>query len=566
MRSYAIFSRRPFRPALLNTLTSGYNFTQFAKDVVSGSTVGIVALPLAMAFAIASGCSPEKGLFTAIVAGFIISAIGGSRFQIGGPTGAFVVIVAGIIARHGYEGLVVATCMAGVILLVMGFCGLGRLLKFIPYPVTTGFTTGIALLIFTTQVKDLLGLELSEIPASFIPKVATLAQASPTAHLDSIAVAGATLATIFLTRKFFPRFPSHIAGILAASAVTMIFGLNVATIGTRFGGIPAELPSFALPSNLPDLAVTMFPDAITIALLAAIESLLSAVVADGMTGERHHSSTELIGQGVANIASSLFGGIPATGAIARTATNIRAGAFSPVSGMVHAIVLALFVKFFAPIASAIPLASLAGVLTYVAWDMSELPKFIHILRAPKSDAAVMVSTFLLTVLIDLTVGVQFGVVLAALLLVGRISDATQFQNWERTKAAPVTHTPSLNSEIEVYEINGPFFFGCADRFSQTFSLMRKPPRVIIFRMRHVHTIDATALHAIELVLLQMQQLNVHVMFSGVDPSIQKQMIRFGLLSFISNDDISHSFGTAWKKAHELAEEQTASPVSNPAVA
>lgn len=566
MRSHALFSRRTFRPALLNTLSSGYNLSQFVKDVVSGSTVGIVALPLAMAFAIASGCTPEKGLFTAIVAGFIISAIGGSRFQIGGPTGAFVVIVAGIIARHGYEGLVVATCMAGVILLVMGFCGLGRLLKFIPYPVTTGFTTGIALLIFTTQIKDLFGLQLSEIPASFIPKVATLAQASPTAHIDSITVAGVTLVTIFLTRKFFPRFPSHIAGILAASAVALLGGLDVATIGTRFGGIPAALPTFALPENLTGLAVTMFPDAITIALLAAIESLLSAVVADGMTGERHHSSTELIGQGVANIASSFFGGIPATGAIARTATNIRAGAFSPVSGMVHAIVLALFVKFFAPVASAIPLASLAGVLTYVAWDMSELPKFIHILKAPKSDAAVMVSTFLLTVLIDLTVGVQFGVVLAALLLIGRISDATQFQNWERTKAAPVKHAPSWNSEIEIYEINGPFFFGCADRFSQTFSLMRKPPRVIIFRMRHVHTIDATALHAIELVLLQMQQLNVHVLFSGVDDSIQRQMVRFGLLKFVNKDDICHSFGTAWKKAHKLVQDTESAAATTPAVA
>ncbi|MEZ0576110.1 SulP family inorganic anion transporter [Halodesulfovibrio aestuarii] len=559
MRSYALFSRRTFRPALLTTFASGYNLSQFVKDIVSGSTVGIVALPLAMAFAIASGCSPERGLFTAIVAGFIISAIGGSRFQIGGPTGAFVVIVAGIIARHGYEGLVVATCMAGVILLIMGFCGLGRLLKFIPYPVTTGFTTGIALLIFTTQIKDLLGLHLTDIPASFIPKISALAHATPTAHVDSITVAGVTLVTIFLTRKLFPRFPSHIAGILVASAVAIFGGLDVATIGTRFGGIPAELPSFSLPTNITSLAVTMFPDAVTIALLAAIESLLSAVVADGMTGERHHSSTELIGQGVANIASSFFGGIPATGAIARTATNIRAGAFSPVSGMVHAIVLALFVKFFAPVASAIPLASLAGVLTYVAWDMSELPKFIHTLRAPKSDVAVMVSTFLLTVLIDLTVGVQFGVVLAALLLIGRISDATKFQNWERATAAPVKRSPSWNSDIEVYEINGPFFFGCADRFSQTFSLMRKPPRVIIFRMRHVHTIDATALHALELVLRQMQHLHVHVLFSGVDPSIQKQMIRFGLLSFISNDDICHSFGTAWSKAHEFTQEPPSSP-------
>lgn len=566
MRSHAIFNRRTFQPALLTTLTSGYTLSKFVKDVISGSTVGIVALPLAMAFAIASGCSPEKGLFTAIVAGFIISAIGGSRFQIGGPTGAFVVIVAGIIARHGYEGLVVATGMAGVLLLIMGFCGLGKLLKFIPYPVTTGFTTGIALLIFTTQIKDLLGLQLSEIPASFIPKMTALAQASSTAHVDSITVAVVTIVTIFLTRKLFPKFPSHIAGILAASAVAIIGGLDVATIGTRFGGIPSELPTFALPSNIPSLVVTMFPDAITIALLAAIESLLSAVVADGMTGERHHSSTELIGQGIANIASSLFGGIPATGAIARTATNIRAGAFSPVSGIVHAIVLALFVKFFAPVASAIPLASLAGVLAYVAWDMSELPKFIHILRAPKSDVAVMVTTFLLTVFIDLTVGVQFGVVLAALLFIGRISDATKFHNWERTKAAPEKHPTSYDSEIEVYEINGPFFFGCADRFSQIFSLMRKPPRVIIFRMRHVHTIDATALHAIELVLLQMHHVHVHVLFSGVDPSIQKQMVRFGLLSFISNDDICHSFGTAWSKARKIVDEPSASPAANPAAA
>jgi SulP family sulfate permease len=566
VRSHALFSRKTFRPALLKTLTSGYNLSQFAKDVVSGSTVGIVALPLAMAFAIASGCTPERGLFTAIIAGFIISAIGGSRFQIGGPTGAFVVIVAGIIARHGYAGLAVATSMAGVILLIMGVCGLGKLLKFIPYPVTTGFTTGIALLIFTTQIKDLLGLDLAAIPASFIPKITTLAQATPTAHIDACIVAATTLATIFLTRKLFPRFPSHIAGIITASAIATFCGLDVATIGTRFGGIPAELPSFALPADLTSLAVTMIPDAITIALLAAIESLLSAVVADGMTSERHHSSTELLAQGIANIASSCFGGIPATGAIARTATNIRAGAFSPVSGMIHAIVLALFIKFFAPVASAIPLASLAGVLTYVAWDMSELPKFMHILRAPKSDAAVMVSTFLLTVLVDLTVGVQFGVVLAALLLIGRISDATRFQNWEQTKPASNTHEPSWNGEVEVYEINGPFFFGCADRFSQTFSLMRKPPRVIIFRMRHVHTIDATALHALELVLLQMKQLNVHILFSGVDPSIRQQMIRFGLLTHIAEEDILHSFGTAWTKAQNLTSPSTVSATTAPAAA
>lgn len=564
MRSHAFFFRT-FRPALLNTFTSDYNRTRFFKDIVSGSTVGIVALPLAMAFAIASGCPPERGLFTAIVAGFIISALGGSRFQIGGPTGAFVVIVAGIIARHGYTGLVIATAMAGVILLVMGCCGLGRLLKFIPYPVTTGFTTGIALLIFTTQVKDLLGLRVSALPAEFLPKVTTLFHAVPTASQNSMLVAGITLLTIFLTRRFIPRFPSHIAGIISATAITMLCGLDVSTIGTRFGGIPASLPSFALPEHFGDLMIVMMPDAITIALLAAIESLLSAVVADGMTGQQHNSSTELIAQGFANIASSLFGGIPATGAIARTATNIRAGAFSPVSGIVHALVLALFIKFFAPIASAIPLASLAGVLAYVAWDMSELPKFIHILRAPKSDAAVMLGTFLLTVLIDLTVGVQFGVVLAALLLIGRISDATQFQSWEHKKTMPSQHVPDWDHGIEVYEINGPFFFGCAERFSQTFRLMSKPPQVIIFRMRHVHTIDATALHALELVLIRMKQLDVEILFSGVDNSIQQQMIRFGLLNHINRDNIHATFGSAWTQAQQHLDTHPTPPEKAPAL-
>ena len=565
MRSRSSFVRSIFRPALLTSLTSGYNFSNFTKDVISGSTVGIVALPLAMAFAIASGCPPERGLFTAIIAGFIISGLGGSRFQIGGPTGAFLVIVAGIISRHGYEGLVVATFMAGIMLLIMGCCGLGKLLKFIPYPVTTGFTTGIALLIFTTQVKDLLGLAVPNLSAEFLPKVYELAQAIPTAHSNSMLVAALTLTTIFLTRRFVPRFPSHIAGIIVATAIAAIAGLDVPTIGTCFGGIPAELPSFNAPKNLVPLAVTMLPDAITIALLAAIESLLSAVVADGMTGERHSSSTELIAQGIANTASSLFGGIPATGAIARTATNIRAGAFSPVSGMIHAVVLALFIKFLAPVASAIPLASLAAILTFVAWDMSELPKFIHILHAPKSDVAVMLTTFLLTVLVDLTVGVQFGVGLAALLLIGRISDATRFTNWEHPKASSVVRRPSWHNQIETYEINGPFFFGCADRFAQTFTLMRKPPQVIIFRMRHVHTIDATAMHALELVIRQMKQVNVRVIFSGVDPSVRKQIIRFGLLELLGTDDICDSFGTAWTIANQHVSENSAAPDGTPAL-
>ena len=565
MRSRSHSLAQLFRPMLLSRLAAGYNFSHFVKDLISGSTVGVVALPLAMAFAIASGCTPERGLFTAIVAGFIISALGGSRFQIGGPTGAFVVIVAGIIARHGYEGLVVATLMAGILLIVMGFCGLGKLLKFIPYPVTTGFTTGIALLIFTTQIKDLLGLHLPNLSADFLPKISELAAAAPSADFNAMLIAALTLGTIFCTRKLLPRFPSHIAGVLVATVAAYAAGINVETIGTKFGGIPAELPTFVAPQHLVDLIVVMIPDAITIALLAAIESLLSAVVADGMTGDHHHSSTELIAQGLANVASSLFGGIPATGAIARTATNIRAGAFSPVSGIVHAIVLGLFIKFFAPIASAIPLASLAGVLTFVAWDMSELPKFLHILRAPKSDASVMVGTFLLTVLVDLTVGVQFGVVLAALLLVGRISDATKFKNWEKTTATSITHTPSWNNEVEVYEINGPFFFGCADRFSQTFSLMRKP-RVIIFRMRHVHTIDATAMHALELVLLQMQQQNIRVIFSGVDPVIHRHMIRFGLGAIIDTSDICSSFGEAWSLAQSVVHPDSPAQSVDPAMA
>ncbi len=391
-----------------------YNFLLFRKDLQAGVTVGIVALPLAMAFAIASGVSPERGIFTAIVAGFLVSLLGGSRVQIGGPTGAFVVIVYGIVMREGYGGLIAATLIAAVLLLIMGIARMGTLIKYIPYPLVTGFTTGIALIIFSSQVKDFLGLKIQNVPTEFISKWDAFFHAMPTWDPTTFGVAGGTLALILLIRRFIPRIPWGIASIVMATLVCWGLHLQVDTIASRFGEIPRTLP---LPS-LPDLPSSfanwrhLIPDAITIALLAGIESLLSAVVADGMIGGRHKSNCELIAQGIANLGSCFFGGIPATGAIARTATNVKTGGRTPVAGIIHAITLFLVILLFAPIVSMIPMAALSAVLVIVAWNMSEVQHFRNLLKAPLSDVAVLLTAFLLTVLVDLTAAVVVGMIVA----------------------------------------------------------------------------------------------------------------------------------------------------------
>lgn len=558
--------RWSFVPKTVTVLAGGYGKDAVIRDLLAGITVGIVALPLAMAFAIASGTSPERGLFTAVVAGFIISAFGGSRYQIGGPTGAFVVIIYNIIAREGFDGLVIATFMAGALLMVLGFAKIGSLIKFIPYPVTTGFTTGIALLIFSSQIKDFFGLPMGEVPPEFLEKWGEYA-----AHIGSIdpATVGIgllTLAIILFLRRFAPKVPGAVVAIITASAIVALAGLEVETIGTRFGGIPSALPRPSFPALSLERIRALFPDAVTIALLAGIESLLSAVVADGMTGDRHDSNMELVAEGAANIASVIFGGIPATGAIARTATNIKSGAFSPVAGIVHAAVLLLFVLALAPLASLIPLASLAAVLIVVAWNMSELEKFVRLLKAPKSDVTVMLLTFLLTLVMDLTVAVQVGVVLAALLFMKRMTDVTRLAAPERVfedgMDGPVgRHEADADADavslrtiprgVEVYEINGPFFFGVADRLKHVLNEVERPPEVFILRMRHVHAIDATGLNALEIFHRMCRRQKIALVLSGVQPQPEKAIVKMGLDELIGQENIRKNIDDALARANEL---------------
>lgn len=558
-------------PKLFSVLRRGLGGRELTRDILAGLTVGIVALPLAMAFAIASHVPPERGLFTAIVAGFLISFLGGSRYAVGGPTGAFVVIIAGVVDRLGYEGLVMTTLMAGAMLLVMGLAKLGKLIKFIPYPVTTGFTSGIAVIIFFSQLTDFLGLKIASVPSEFVPKLAAIL-----ASLDSIDASTAfigffSLACILAARRFFPVIPAPVFGVVAGAIAAAALSLPVETIGTRFGGIPAALPSFT-PIHLDWSKLReLMPDAMTIALLAGIESLLCCVVADGMTGDRHDSSAELVGQGAANIASALFGGIPATGAIARTVTSIKAGAASPVAGCVHALTLAAFVAFAAPLASAVPLASLAAVLLVVAYDMSEYRKFARLLRAQRSDVAVLLSTFCLTVLVDLTVAVYVGVLLAALLFMRRMSEMTAIGasrqpvggdldaqaracafsagGEDSPEAAgscslPGSQNAGAAAGIQVYEIDGPFFFGIADRFQDVLDVVSGAPRVFILDLTHAQTIDSTGVNALEGFVRKSRSRGVELYLAGMKPHFRDTLHRFGTDALVGWDHIVDSVAEA----------------------
>jgi SulP family sulfate permease len=553
---FSAFSRFrfPFSPVFLTTLREGYTRQSLLKDITAGITVGIVALPLAMAFAIASGATPERGLFTAIVAGLLISVLGGSRFQIGGPTGAFVVIVSSVIAQHGYEGLVAATLLAGVFLILMGIFRFGKLLQFIPYPVTTGFTAGIGVYIFFSQLKDFFGLSMASVPSDFLDRLVACIKALPTFSPDALAIGLGTLMVMILVRIFIPRVPAHIVGIVTASFFAWGVGLDVATIGSRFGGIPSTLPAFTLPTDFLHTLVDVIPEAMTLAVLAGIESLLSAVVADGMTGERHDSSTELMAQGVANIGSALFGGIPATGAIARTATNIRAGGRTPLAGITHAVTLLLFMLFCAPLASRIPLASLSAVMVVVAWDMSEMHRFLRLFHAPKSDSLVLVVTFLLTVLVDLTVAVQVGVILAAMLFMRRMSEMGSV--YPVTPYAGKKSGESVligNARVVCYEIDGPFFFGMAQRFVDVMRFTRNAPDFLILRMRHVPSIDATGIESLEVVIRKMRANGARVFLSGVTDSVRTSLRKMGTEDFIGPENIFNDFDLAMAAVREDGE-------------
>ena len=549
------------RPALWEVFHHGYDFRSLPKDIFAGIIVGIVALPLSIAFAIASGVSPEQGLITAFVAGFLISIFSGSRVQIGGPTGAFIIILYDIVQQYGYDGLATATILAGIILIVMALAQLGDMIKFIPYPVTIGFTSGIALVIFSTQIPDAFGLSLTDVPAHFLPKWGCYLT-----HLSSLNFysLGLTLVTILLI-IYWPRVTHKIPGTLVAIFVTslaaQIFHLPVETIGSRFGEIQTSLPLPHLPHidwvNLPAL----FSPAISIALLAGIESLLSAVVADGMTGYRHRSNAELFAQGIANIASPLFGGIPVTGAIARTATNIKNGGRSPIAGIVHAFTVLLIFLFLGKQAARIPMATLAGILIIVAYNMSEYSLFLKLLKGPRSDILVLLCTFGLTVLVGLTVAIEAGVLLAAFLFMRRmilVTEATSIKH-SLMNGKPDSEDPDATSNkiipdgVEVFEVYGPFFFGAAEKFKNTLRELKEKPVVLILRLRHVPMIDATGIRALEEIIHCHFHEKTSVILSGVQPDVRKSLRNAGVIDMIGKKNIVFNIDQALMRTRQILE-------------
>lgn len=562
-------------PKSFTTLRT-YNRSQFSSDVVAGIIVGIVALPLAIAFAIASGVTPGRGLYTAIVAGFIISALGGSRVQIGGPTGAFVVIVYGIVQRYGIDGLVVATMMAGVILIVLGVAKLGAAIKFIPHSVVVGFTSGIAVIIFSSEVKDFLGLRIDQVPADFIAKWRAFA-----GHLDSINPSAVALATgSLLLMALWPRVSRRIPGPFVALIVTTLavtwFHMPVETIGTRFGAINASLPHPVFPHVTLVQLTSLIAPAFTIALLAAVESLLSAVVADGMIGGRHRSNMELVAQGVANIVSPMFGGIPATGAIARTATNVKNGGRTPVAGMIHALTLLLITLFFGRWAGLIPLSTLAAILVIVAYHMSEWRTFRSELTAPKSDVAVLLTTFLLTVVVDLTVAIEVGMVLAAFLFMRRMAEVTNVSVVTRELADGDEDENDPNAirrrvvpaGVEVFEISGPFFFGAAEQFKDTLNQVARKPKVLIIRMRDVPAIDSTGLHTLHELSRRYRQEGTLLLLSDVHAQPMFAIVRHDMLEDFGANHLFGNIDDALNRAREyLGLEQVPAPeTATPTVA
>ena len=535
----------------------GYNLRTFSADLIAGLTVGLVALPLAMAFGIASGVPPQAGIYTAVVAGFLISALGGSRVQIGGPTGAFVVIVAGIIAKFGVSGLLMVTLMAGVLLVLMGATGLGAAVKFIPRPVTIGFTNGIALLIASTQIKDFLGLTTPTVPSEFFGRMKVLLAHLGTVDWGTLAVAVTSLAVILLLPRFTRRVPGSIVALLLGTLVTALLHLHVATIGTKFGGIPTGMPPFAIPHFRADLILPLFPSALTVALLAAVESLLSAVVADGMSGDKHNSNVELIAQGIANLACPLFGGIPATGAIARTATNIRAGAKTPVAGMVHALVLLLILVVAAPLARFIPLATLAAVLFVVAYNMGEWREIGTILRLSYADIAVWLVTFALTVFADLTVAVEVGIVLAALLYIHRVSQTTTVSTvtdeYIESGRAHILQDKSVPPYVSILRIHGPFLFGTTEKLAEETADLGGLGQVVILRLRNMTAIDATGLHALEGLAKRLQASGQTLLLCGARDQPARLLEQSSFVEHFGRDNILPHVDAALARAQEIAE-------------
>jgi SulP family sulfate permease len=512
-----------FTPKLLTVLREGYGRAELRADLIAGLTVAVVALPLAMALGIASGASPREGLVTAVVAGFLISALGGSRVQIGGPTGAFVVIVAGVIALHGFNGLLLATLMAGVILIFAGYAGVGRLMRYVPMPVVTGFTAGIAVIIASSQVGDFLGLRTGPVPIDFVDKWGVYLRALGTFNAAAVGLGSATLALIILLRRFVPRFPAYLIAIVGAAAAAALFDLPVDTVGDRFPAMPGGLPMPHLPHISLGLTREVLPSAFVIAFLAGIEALLSATVADGMTGRRHRSGQELVGMGVANIFSA-FGGLPATGAIARTATNIRAGAKSPMAGVFHALFLLMFVLVAGKLLALVPMAALAAVLLMVAWGMSEYDRFVALVRTDAGERGVLVLTFLLTVFVDLAVAIGVGVTLAALLFMMRMSETAGLVPID------VAEDPKLRDHlpegVEVFRFTGPLFFGVASEMLEAFRRSGQRPKAIILRMERVPYVDATGANALATFTRQAKHSGTEVWLVGLQQQPREFLGKF----------------------------------------
>jgi SulP family sulfate permease len=527
-----------FTPKLITILQEGYGWQQFRQDAIAGLTVAIVALPLSMAIAIGSGLSPDKGLYTAVVGGFLISALGGSRFQIGGPAGAFIVLIATIVERHGYDGLVLATLMAGAMMLAVGFLQLGTYIKYIPFPVIVGFTAGIAVIIFASQVKELLGLDIANEPAALIPKIGAIADSIHTLKPATVALALLAIAIILVLRRYRPKWPGLLIAVGVTAFAIYLFDLEVATIGTKFGGVPRTLPSPSLPPLDWAKMQAVFPDAVAIAVLGAIESLLSAVVADGMTGRKHRSNCELVAQGAANMAAVTFGGMCVTGTIARTATNVRAGAHGPVAGMMHALYILLFMLIAAPLAAYIPLASLGAVLAVVAWNMAEKEEFWGLLRASWGDAAVLMSTFLLTIFVDLTTAIAVGVTLGSFLFLHRmaetvlvetgrpviVSDQADAQGQARMPYDPNTH----GRDVVVYRISGALFFGATAAVSAVLNRIGERPKMFVLDFSDVPLVDSTAANALKGLVEKLIHGGTRVYFVGVEKTVRRPLLVAGL--------------------------------------
>jgi SulP family sulfate permease len=546
-----------FKPKLLVVLP-GLTKEQLLKDIVSGILVGIVALPLAIAFAIASGVSPEKGLISAVIGGFMISLLGGSRVQIGGPTGAFIVILYGIVQQYGVNGLLIATIMAGFILLLMGIAQFGSLIKFIPYPVIVGFTSGIAIIIFTSQIKDFLGLHLAKVPSEFIEKWVSYALAFQTFDLQSFLVGMTALLIIVFWPRVSGKIPGPLVAIVATTVAVRVLNLHVDTISSRFGEIPSAIPPPSFPVvNLTTIRELIMP-ATTIAMLGAIEALLSAVVADGMIGGRHKSNMELVAQGIANIAAPLFGGIPVTGAIARTATNVKNGGRTPVAGIVHAVTLLLIMALFGRWAKLIPMPTLAAILIVVAWNMSEHHVFRQLLKSPRSDVVVLLTTFSLTVIFDLTVAIEVGMLLAVILFMQRMAGLTnvgvitsELRDMDEKDDPNTIVTRIIPEGVEVFEISGPFFFGAASKFKDAMHIVEKPPKIRIIRMRRVLSIDATGLNMTKELLADCRKTGTRLILSGVHAQPLFALQQYGLYDEIGEENIFGNIDDALDRSREL---------------